>query len=107
MSTSETGANTFGRLQFLTIKIIHQCQAKNYFYFPHDFLNFFHGRSNILQECIPVGCVPPTAVVVRGVSTQTLPGSGPPQSRPPWTRHPPGPDTPLGPDPPPGPGTLL
>ena len=60
------------------------------------------------QECIPVGCVPPAAVAVEGVSTRYPPGSrhalGPdiPQNQapplgpgtPPRTRHPPGPDTP-------------
>ena len=27
------------------------------------------------QECIPVGCVPPAAVAVRGLSPQTPPGT--------------------------------
>ena len=40
------------------------------------------------QECIPVGCVPPAAVAVRGGLHQAPPGPGtPPGSRPPslWT----------------------
>ena len=64
----------------------------------------------IKQECIPVGCVPPAAVAVRGVSTMQsspLPPARPPHNQavprdraPPGTR-PPGPGTPLGPDTPP------
>ena len=48
------------------------------------------------QECIPVGCVPPAAVAVRGAWSW---GMGGLQQAPPG----PGPGTPLGP----GPGTLL
>ena len=37
-----------------------------------------------LQECIPVGCVPPAAVAVRGGgSTRHPPGEGPPRADPP------------------------
>ena len=55
-----------------------------------------------IQECIPVGCVPPAAVALRGVSTRHPPDQAPapepgtPQTRHPprtrhlpWTRHPP------------------
>ena len=63
----------------------------------------------IKQECIPVGCVPPAAVAVRGAwpVPPNFPlgcGTGPdPPQIPPWlwawrplprTRHPPGPGTP-------------
>ena len=53
------------------------------------------------QECIPVGCVPPAAVAVGGVSTRHHPRSRhppqdqtpqsryPPGTRPPWSRYPP------------------
>ena len=52
------------------------------------------------QECIPVGCVPPAAVGVRGV-----PGPGGlHQAPPPDQTSPPGAGTPPGPDPP-GAGT--
>ena len=53
-----------------------------------------------VQECIPVGCVPPTAVAVRGVSTRHPPGPATPlgpattQTRHPPTRHPPRPAPP-------------
>ena len=63
------------------------------------------------QECIPVGCVPPTAVAIQGVSTRHPPTTGtPPRTRHPWTRHPPGSRHPPGPGTPrtrhlPGPGT--
>ena len=56
------------------------------------------GDVAIRQECIPVGCVPPTAVAVRGaISTRHSPPS---RSRtpPPWSMHPPD-------QAPPGPGT--
>ena len=55
------------------------------------------------QECIPVGCVPPAAVAVWGVSTRHPPQTRPPsQTPPPGTRHPPSPRSrkPPGPDPP-------
>ena len=44
----------------------------------------------IEQECIPVGCVLPSAVAIGGgVSTGHPPGADPPGSRhPPWRRHP-------------------
>ena len=55
------------------------------------------GTSWNKQECIPVGCVVPTAVAVQGGLHQAPPGSrhppgpgSPPGSRhPPTTRHPP------------------
>ena len=54
---------------------------------PKEILNFTRK-----QECIPVGCVPPAAVAVRGVSTRhptgTRPTPGP--GIPSQTRHPPG-----------------
>ena len=73
----------------------------------------------IKQECIPVGCVPPTAVAIPGglhhapprsrhpsPQSRHPPGSRNPQTRHPPSRHPPrsrhplGADTPLGADPP-------
>ena len=62
------------------------------------------------QECIPVGCVPPAAVVIPGGLHQAPPGADP-QSRPPQEQAPPweqapqsryqlGAGTPLGADPP-------
>ena len=56
------------------------------------------------QECIPVGCVPPAAVAVPGVSTRHPPGPGtsldratPRDQAHPGTRHPPREQTPPGP----------
>ena len=46
------------------------------------------GECTRIQEWIPVGCVPPAAVAIGGVST-SHPGTRPPGTRPP-TRHPPG-----------------
>ena len=47
------------------------------------------------QECIPVVCVPPAAVAVRGGVSTRPPGADPPDQAPPWdwapapgTRHP-------------------
>ena len=80
-----------------------------------------NGKKSETQECIPVGCVPPTAVAIWGVSPPGTPrtrhppragpleqgppeqaplGPGTPQSRHPLgsgsprSRHPPGPATP-------------
>ena len=67
-----------------------------------------NGKKSETQECIPVGCVPPTAVAIwGGVSTRHPPGPDPlpeqapwskgPQSRHPWDQAPPRAGTPLGP----------
>ena len=48
-------------------------------------LSVWSGETFSTQECIPVGCVPPGAVAVRGVSTRHPPGS----RHPPRSRHPP------------------
>ena len=79
--------------------------------------------TKLKQECIPVGCVPPAAVAVPGVSPpgtphrsrhplehptleQEPPGADTPRSTPPHTRHP-SPDQAPFPRPgTPGPGTL-
>ena len=56
---------------------------------------FFKPKSNfnLQQECIPVGCVPPAAVDVRGVSPCT-PRVDPREQTPPGIMHPLGADTP-------------
>ena len=55
------------------------------------------------QECIPVGCIPPTAVAITGGSPHPPPPweqapppreQAPPQEQGPRSRHPPGPDPP-------------
>ena len=50
----------------------------------------FKKQTEFKQECIPVGCVPPVALAIPGGSS-----TRPPWTRPPRSRHPPGPD-PLG-----------
>ena len=78
--------------------------------------NFFHfhavfSKNVAKQECIPVGCIHPAGVAVRGVSphgtrpdprTRHPPGPGTPQDQVPpgtrhphWARHPLEPGTPL------------
>ena len=59
--------------------------------------NFFANVYILKQECIPVGCKPPTAVAVPGGSphTHTLWEQNPPRPGTPRTRHPQGPVTPL------------
>ena len=78
-----------------------------------DLDSSFICRRMLKQECIPVGCLPPAAVAVGGVSTRHPPGPDPPRagipppeasapragtlrSRAPQSRHPPGPDPPSG-----------
>ena len=60
----------------------------------------FWTETYLQQEYIPVGCVPPVAVAVRGVSTRHPPGADPPRDQ-----APPGADTPQE-QTPPSPGTL-
>ena len=48
----------------------------------------------VKQECIPVGCVLPAAVAVRGGGLHQSPPTASGTRPPPRTRHPPGPDTP-------------
>ena len=51
------------------------------------------GQKDFKQECIPVGCVPPAAVAVRGSppgapGKQAPPGPDPPDQAPSWSRPP-------------------
>ena len=54
-------------------------------------------KSNNEKECIPVGCVPPTAVAIQGGLHQAPPGNRHPPDRhprdqaPPWEQAPPTP----------------
>ena len=61
---------TFQQLPLMMVNIVERREAKMF----------------EKQECIPVGCVPPTAVAVLGVLH-----TNPPGSRPPRTRYPPPP----------------
>ena len=78
------------KVEYVRLPQIHLCKStcncsrknsKN----PRNPLKLVHK-----QECTPVGCVPPAAVAIRGVSTRhppleqtPSPGSRSPQSRPP------------------------
>ena len=68
---------------------------------PNIAINIFEIQTLYFkQECIPVGCVPPAAVAVRGGLNQAPPQTRHPkpgthlEQAPPGTRPPPGPGTP-------------
>ena len=77
------------------VKILFLNSDKEFIFASDDIIILHKDILTLKQDCIPVGCVPPTAVAIRGVSTGHPLGAGtPPDQAPPLDQAPPGPGIP-------------